>query len=245
MQVKHPILTDTYESVSLFEPVTDSAYIYAKSSEDRSSHVDNWLKNGIHVCDVEIPTFNNHSAEFKFRNNVVNVALRNSNSFLNIWKEINSRSYYLDITGLPHHVWAPCLKSLLSLKLDVMTVYVEPEKYAHSSVAPTEGQIYDLSEKIMGISPLPGFISLAEPRGDSFVFVPLLGFEGARFAYVVEQVQPRYEKTVPIIGVPGFKPGFPFETYISNKRILDETESWKNAKYVPANCPFFAFSSTP
>jgi hypothetical protein len=95
-------------------------------------------------------------------------------------------------------------------------VYVEPGDYRFSA-SPTDVTLFDLSEKIEGISPLPGFVTLSSRPGPEALFVPLLGFEGARLAFMLEAVQPKRENIVPIIGVPGFRPEYPFYTYLGNR----------------------------
>ena len=71
--------------------------------------------------------------------------------------------------------------------------------------------------------------------------MPLLGFEGARFRHVIEQVQPSHERIVPVVGIPGFKPWYVFETYMGNRAALEETSAWHHIEFVPANCPFSCF----
>src|SRR5205823_2858744 len=112
---------------------------------------------------------------------------------------------YLDITGLAHHVWAPLLRAGLDAGKRVWAVYVEPGEYTRTAT-PTEGTIFDLSEKISGIAPIPGFASLGRsPDSDDGLFIPLLGFEGTRLIHVSEHVQATSDATVPIVGVPGFR----------------------------------------
>lgn len=119
-----------------------------------------------------------------------------------------------------------------------MAVYVEPANYRFN-IAPKEGEIFDLSERINGISPLPGFVSLREPSDETSVcFVPLLGFEGTRFAYLIEQVQPPGDRIMPVVGVPGFLPEYPFFTYQGNQLPLMRTHAWRNIRFAIANCPF-------
>ena len=90
---------------------------------------------------------------------------------------------------------------------------------------------------------MPGFASLARAPDESTVFVPLLGFEGARFAHVLEAVQPDRPDIYPIVGVPGFRPEYPFHTYLGNRSVLSETRSWHNVRYVPANCAFSVYQT--
>jgi hypothetical protein len=149
-----------------------------------------------------------------------------------------SDTVYLDITGLPHHVWAALLRELSAASTDVRVTYVEPADYIFSR-APTEGTIFDLSEEIGGIAPLPGFARLADPEpGEPVWFVALLGFEGTRFAHMLEQLQPPAERIVPVIGVPGFRPEYPFYAYQGNRAPLVATGAWRRTEYCTANSPF-------
>jgi len=145
----------------------------------------------------------------------------------------------VDITGLTHPVWAAILRAALVARFDVLAVYVEPNRYARSS-APVEGQIYDLSMRIAGIAPMPGFTWISTTVSD-FVFVPLLGFEGTRLRHVIEQVQPGAGRIVPVIGAPGFKPWYVFETYAGNRTALEEEDAWEAAEYASASCPFSCY----
>jgi hypothetical protein len=114
---------------------------------------------------------------------------------------------------------------------------VEPRDYRKSE-APTEASIYDLSERVEGIAPLPGFVSLAVGDDESDLFVPLLGFEGARLAFALEAAQPDRRNICPVVGVPGFRLEYPFDTYFGNRAKLAETRAWQNVRFASANCPF-------
>ena len=124
--------------------------------------------------------------------------------------------------------------------LSVRCVYVEPGDYRFSET-PTESTIFDLSERVQGIEPLPGFASFVSSGLGATLFVPLLGFEGARFAYTLEAVQPRREDIVPIVGVPGFRAEYPFYAYSGNRLKLAETRAWQNVRFAAANCPFSVY----
>jgi hypothetical protein len=121
----------------------------------------------------------------------------------------------------------------------VFGVYVEPKRYTLSDT-PTEGDLYNLSEKIRGIKPLPGFAVLRREVDDA-CFVPLLGFEGTRFAHVLEQVQPSAEQTFPIVGVPGFRAEYPFIAIRGNQVQLEQDRYWLSIRLAAANCPFDVF----
>ncbi|KAA6342578.1 hypothetical protein EZS27_009686 [termite gut metagenome] len=144
---------------------------------------------------------------------------------------------YLDITGLNNRITAAFLNHAIKIqKLNVghvRIVYTEPEHYKVPQFK-TAGQFNDLSEQIRGIEPLPGFANIIPDNGE-IKFIPLLGFEGGRFTYVVQMSQPPMDHIYPIIGVPGFRAEYPFVTYWGNRLPLKSEDSWSNVKYAAAN----------
>jgi hypothetical protein len=235
-----PLLTEAVQ-VSAFRPEAGSAYLFGRSGEERSEHASEWDRRVDRVEFIRITV--QEGAYFEFEKNAISerVALRSRDQLEKFWNSISSETLYLDITGLSHHVWAPLLRiGLSSRRRRVVGMYVEPGDY-RPSPTPTEGEIFDLSERILGISPIPGFASLSDSGDENVCFVPLLGFEGARFAYLLEQVQPPGGKIVPVVGVPGFRVEYPFHTYLGNRSWLAETRAWRNVKFARANCPFSLF----
>jgi len=235
---EQPLPTDVC-AVGSFVPEPGSAYVFGWSVEERSKHVNEWSTNARDVRFVRISISTLSSFDFDLDGSTSTVQLRSSKQLARFWQSFHTNIAYLDITGLPHHVWAPLLREALRLGLRLMAVYVEPVEYKHSPT-PMEGEIFDLSESIMGIAPLPGFITLAEGNEEKVCFIPLLGFEGVRFSYVLEQVQPPGGKIYPIVGVPGFRPEFPFFTYHGNKAPFLDSRAWKNVRFAKGNCPFAA-----
>lgn len=236
-----PILTDLYERADAFRPQAGSVYVYGESSEDRSRHLQDWLQQ---VSDVRFIRITKEAeTEFVAEVNATGTrtgSLRSITQLNQLWTDLVTRIVYVDVTGLSHHIWAPLLRSALRSVPEVKVVYVEPGQYAFSA-APTEGQIFDLSVRITGVRPLPGFASITFRRTDEVLFIPLLGFEGTRLAHMIEQVQPAIERIIPVIGVPGFRPQYPFYTYAGNRRPLIETKAWQRAEFAAANCPFNLF----
>ena len=99
--------------------------------------------------------------------------------------------------------------------------------------------IFDLSERIEGISSLPGFARLTEPEDlQNIYFVPILGFEGARLAYALNQIESPHDHTLPIVGAPGFRPDYPFHTYLGNRVPFEDMPIWHGVRFAIANCPF-------
>ena len=232
-----PLFTEIVSEVRDFRPERGTPYIYGRSVESRSTHVNEWVNEAINIRLVEIED----GSENSFRHGNATFNLRGTDRLKQFWRDRNSASAYLDITGLPHHVWAPLLRTGLGVLHSLRVVYAEPKEYRFHST-PTPGEIFDLSTRIRGISPLPGFAALTDERDEtSSVFVPTLGFEGARFAYLVEQVQPPGDKIVPIVGVPGFRPEYPFHTYQGNQGPLFENGYWQKIRFSIANCPFSLF----
>ena len=233
-----PIPTETFDSAQLFRPPPGSTYIYGLSHEDRSGHVSSWRDSAADVTCIEI----SQESQTSFRASGVDSEffLRSSRGLAKLFEGCaQGERIYVDITGLTHPVWAAILRAALVARFDVLAVYVEPNQYKRSS-APVEGQIYDLSMQITGIAPMPGFTWISTTATD-FVFVPLLGFEGTRLRHVIEQVQPSAGRVVPVIGAPGFKPWYVFETYAGNRAALEEEDVWEAAEYTPANCPFSCY----
>lgn len=231
-----PILTEVFENIRTFMPEDHSAYIYAWSMEERSHHTRPFKGRQITL----IPISSQDASVIEIKNlssgKDISVQLRSERQLRGIWTDAGHQTVYIDITGLSHHVWAPLLRSAIAANRRVRVVYVEPGEYTLSAT-PTEGAIFDLSERISGVRPIPGFACLAD-EDDDFCFVPLLGFEGPRFAYLLEQVQPRGGKIFPIVGVPGFRPEYPYFTYQGNRLPLLDSLSWRNVRYAAANCPF-------
>lgn len=245
--IEKPLLTRLYDGWDSFELESGSTYIHGRSVEARSIHPTAWEEAANDVTFVRFSSFENTPSRDFSRctaemDGVTSaLQLRGGDQLRAFLSKIKSRVVYLDITGLPHHVWAPLLRAAIAIPKVVSVVYVEPRSYTFSPT-PTEAEIFDLSEAIHGILPLPGFGILSEPEDEDLVlFVPLLGFEGHRFAYVLEQVQPPRRNIVPIIGVPGFMPEFPFHTYLGNRNILAHSDLHTQIRHTIANSAFGAF----
>ena len=236
-QIRKPVFTSILRDVGELRLKRGSLYITGLSVEERSHHTEIWEKNCIDVRFARLVREDAFSVTFGIEDEDREFALRSSSAISAFLDRQEFESVYLDITGLPHHVWAPLLRVIRERDESCFCVYVEPGDYQFSSV-PTEYTIFDLSERIQGISPLPGFVSFVSDREEESIFVPLLGFEGARFAFTLEAVQPKRENIFPVIGVPGFRAEYPFYTYVGNRLSLWDTTSWHNVRFAAANCPF-------
>jgi hypothetical protein len=214
-----------------------ATYFFSQSPEERSHFPPEW-KNAQRCDFVQIDELSDGLTVRVVESGDM-VSLRSDAQVASL-VNLAAGKLVVDITGMSHHLWAPLVRAGLRTGLPLDVVYVEPGEYRFSDV-PRAGEIFDLSEKIRGISPLPGFTRTSRRFDREFIFVPLLGFEGARYAYVAEQTQPEPGFSVPIVGVPGFRPEYPFYAFEGNQPPLETSQAWKDTRFAAANCPFELF----
>jgi hypothetical protein len=234
-----PIFTDTFDSLQSFVPNASSFYVFGTSVEERSAHSLEWEARARGVSFVRIIEQNEASFIADFGSDHLTVALRSNRQLTEFFNRLKGARIYVDMTGLEHQVWAPLVRVGIAVGAELSVVYVEPSAYRRTPT-PREGDIFDLSEEIRGISPLPGFASLHDSNPEDSYLVSLLGFEGIRFKFMIEQTQPAKGRIVPVVGVPGFRSEYPFFTYDGNRPLLEETQAWTNVRFARANCPFSA-----
>jgi hypothetical protein len=236
--LREPLCSWPFESsrALLLEP--SASYIFCFSPEERSRLAPDWMQRNADTLFVELIPDENKRAMFSWRagERGDEVRLRSESDLDRFVVELGRQCVYVDITGLPHFVWVPLIRSFLRNGLNVHVVYAEPRHYVAGRNTPAVG-IYELSDRISNAEPLPGFASLARETTPS-ILVSLLGFEGGRFARVQEIVQTTGERTFPIIGVPGFEPEYPFIAYYGNRLPLRASDCWLNITFASANCPF-------
>lgn len=155
-------------------------------------------------------------------------------------RPLSDRDIYLDFTGLSHHIWMPLVRLASDCGLNLHCIYSEPASYRDIPVARV-GDFFDLSERIEGISPVPGFSFLSDQMGRPPLLVPLLGFEGTRFKHILEALQPEGDDILPIVGVPGFQADFAFHAFRGNAEPLRTQRAWGRVRYADASCPFSLF----
>ena len=235
--LNEPALTSVLNDVAELRPMRGSLYITGVSVEGRSTHTVRWEAECHDVKFARLVHEDAATATLSMEGETYEIRLRSTLAISRFLEAVEYSAVYLDITGLPHHIWAPLLKGIRSRAESAFCVYVEPGDYRFSAT-PTEATIFDLSEKIEGIGPLPGFASFPPVDDDDRLFVPLLGFEGPRFAFMLENIQPKRRNIFPIVGVPGFRPEYPFYTFVGNRNKLGETKAWQNVRFATANCPF-------
>jgi hypothetical protein len=230
-------VTKEYEDISDVEFNSGSILLHSMSTEERSKLSSEFKFRHADIHLIYLEEITNQSIKFAFNTTDYVLSLRSKNDSNKLTALLENKAVYLDITGLTHSSWAWILRAALARKTgDLWVIYSEPEEYKFHD-APLEGQIFDLSEKILGIAPLPGFARLRRDERGSFIFMPLLGFEGVRLAHIIESVQPSRQLTFPVFGVPGFKHDYPFHSYHGNRIILEREGIWRNWRYEKASCP--------
>ncbi|MFM9962569.1 MAG: hypothetical protein ACKV2Q_15260 [Planctomycetaceae bacterium] len=232
-----PPRTITFEKAAEFVPQPSSVYVHGKSVEERSGHVSGWLESVRDTVVVEVVREDRDKIVLQCpRRGQLTISLRSASQLSQFWTSLPVEAVYLDITGLRHGTWAGLLRGLENAQCRMYAVYVEPIDYQMSPL-PTENEIFDLSEKIEGVAPLPGFARLRREQ-QAGCFVPLLGFEGTRLLYLINQLEPPEQKIIPIVGVPGYRCEYPFVAYLANQKALRDSQAWRRVRFAAAECPF-------
>ena len=210
--------------------------MYGETDEARSLHTSDWVADGsikAHLLRPGLAAF-----DVDLGGGTRSVGLHSDTALAGFWDGVGRDVVYVDVTGLPHHAWAPLVASAVRSGRRVRVVYVEPDTYKR---AREPHQLYDLSEAGLVIRQLPGFTSVTPAAGASS-FVPILGFEDARFGFVLNEIEPMSATRVyPVIGVPGFRPEYPFEAYRANQMTLTRAPHNRfprNVEFADASCPF-------
>ncbi|MEZ6048194.1 MAG: hypothetical protein R3C11_21980 [Planctomycetaceae bacterium] len=239
--IELPTLTETHITPDTFRPIANSLYVCGNSSEARSAHYSTWSENAseVHVCKI----YDEQKEQIRFRfsdGEDSTLSLRSQAKLRAFWQSSQEVNIYIDITGLLHSTWSALLRGLINDMRRIFVVYVEPEIYRTSS-SPSDSEVYDLSESIEGISPLPGFERFRRDSSKG-LFLPILGFEGPRLQFLLNHIEPIGHNIYPIIGAPGFRAEYPFHAYYANRRSLLDSHAWKRVYFATASCPFSTFN---
>lgn len=232
------LYSSIYKNINDFIPEEGSTYIYGHSTEGRSYIANDLIVNhDSKVRFVELKEIDTDKILDSYSNG--EYFLRDSESMFDFLSHFKNQIIYIDSSGLNNRVNASLLNNAFKYfetleLLDIRVIYAEPATYDVVQFS-TEGFFNDLSESIKGIEPLPGFANIIPYDDDETHFVALLGFEGGRFKYILENIEPNKAIIYPIIGVPGFRAEYPFVAYWGNRRPLDNTDIWSNIMYVGAN----------
>jgi hypothetical protein len=233
--------TGVFESLCPSQLDPDALYFFTRDLTEDRTQVDCWnqlFATKKEQC-IQIVGHGDREAIFAVSTGERRILLTDAAGLSSLFTE---RAAYIDITGLAHSVWAPLVRAARSVVESLFVIYMEPDVYK-AQVAPSPSSLYDLTESFKGIDPLPGFANLTgPPRRAETIFVPFLGFEGARARHIVGAMFDSTPNTIPVVGLPGFQIDYPQITLTSNQAFLKETASYPRIRFAKANCPFDAYS---
>lgn len=224
------------QDISLSKP---SVLLRSSRDEDRANYVSNCVIGDKGILDVCIE----HEVGSSIDDVVIAVLGEQRRFKLNIkerWFDdliASTDIVYLDITSLNGRVLAYLLVKINQYHPSkrIYAIYIEPENYDILGYN-SRGIESTLSEEFMGIDPLPGLSSITPDEGRGVVLVALLGFEGLRLSYIIENIYTP-KSIIPILGYPGYRPEYPFHSLWCNKDPINETNCGRHLKFALANSP--------
>lgn len=235
---------ERYRHPSYIRVPSDAVYVYLKKQEERSLLVDEIKRvaePGARFIGIELRDEQEDVVEIVETH--TSLCLRSLSEVQEKILQGKPKDFYLDASGLNVRLLGPLLKSSLAMTFrsgkSVFVTYAEPARYKVQKFK-EEGQYYDLAEKIKGIYPVAGFECIGPTFGDP-ILIPMLGFEGGRFAHILSQTEFVDGGIYPVIGVSGYRPEYPFVTYDGNRRPLKECEAWEHIQYAMAGSIVDAF----
>lgn len=233
-------LTRRYQTLTVADLDAGASYVFAAAGTEERAHAPVWdeCKSKRSAQCIEIADATRDGFRARRGHTEINVSLADTATISTLFGEY--RHLFLDISGLPHHVWAPLVKHAL-IELDILDiVYVEPADYRRHP-SPTSRSQFDLSEGFDGVAPLPGFAKLRGPNDEQLaIFVALLGVEGTRARVVAQALDP-VPTVHAVVGIPGFRLEFPQLTVVSNHLFLSENDARHRLRYASAACPYECF----
>ena len=229
---KDYLYTKIWDDLSAVILESEALYLYAQDPEERSRHCSsNLFLNNSNVIFEEISI--NDKDQMIVSSNKRIVPLSSTDAIRAFFSSYIFQVLYLEVTGMCCRLVAPIMKFAIENGIEIKVVYSEPKEYLLHEFQ-KEGFDKDLSESVLGVNPLPGFIRLV-PFKEEPLFITLLGFEGGRFSYLVTNKQPSYDKILPIVGVPGYRMHYPFESFWGNRNALQTTKAYEHIVYAEAN----------
>ena len=229
---KDYLYTTVWDDLSTVSLERNSLYLYAHDPEERSRYCASILHT--HNPDSIFLELNlDEQDQATLIGTKESFSLSSKNAVIGFIRRYNPAIVYLEATGMSCRLIAPLLRYSIEEQICIKVVYSEPKQYRLPEFKKV-GMNKDLSETVDGINPLPGFVTLVHSRTEP-LFVVLLGFGGGRFNYLVSNKQPSYDKIRPVIGVPGYRIDYPYETYWGNRYSLEMTKAWEHVTYAEAN----------
>lgn len=226
------LYTKIWEDLSVVSLIPNSLYLYAHDPEDRSVYCAQALaKTNPETKFVQVSVDDQDQMIAEGWTDLI--SLSSTQEIIMFLSAFCITSIYIEVTGMSCRLAAPLMQCAIANRMEVYVVYSEPKRYLLDEFK-KEGLNQDLSEACGGLIPLPGFAHILPFRTEP-IFVILLGFEGGRFWYVINQKSLSYDKIKPIVGVPGYRIDYPYETYWGNRHPLQQTKAWERVEFAEAN----------
>jgi len=156
----------------------------------------------------------------------------------NFIETLSFQNYYIDATSLGFAEILLILHNLNKLKSlrSIKIVYAEPKKYKKDKSTPFKDD-FDLTKVLGNFNKIPPYLLPIDSNSPSkAILIPCLGFENNRLGRIMESDDgARYEKYIPILGLPAFNPSW---ENISLRRHHQELKNITDIKFSPANNPY-------
>ncbi|MBT9608986.1 hypothetical protein [Aquabacterium sp.] len=234
-----PLHTRRYLSIQLSDLKSDEIVIAAESYPEERSQLSAWdaIRQAAPERVVTVSNITPDDIVTRVGSTSLAISLTDEEGLAGIF---SSQAVLVDISSLPHHVWAPLFRACITYGKQVRALYVEPEGYK-SHPSPASANLFDLSVSFDGLAPLPGFAKLTGPaENESSLLIAFLGFEGNRAERIINQLEP-VPKVVPVIGAPGFQINYPAITVACNRSFLSDFDCNSEIRFARASCPFEAY----
>lgn len=229
---KDYLYTRVWENPNAEKLTSGSLYLFAHDPEARSRFCASTLQvNNPDITFVELEIDDQDQMKDVTSGKVV--SLSSPKEIGEYLKHYAPTVIYIEVTGMSCRLVAPVMLHAILNDMQVRIVYIEPQKYLLNEFKKV-GLNEDLSEACGGINPLPGFVKVL-PHREEPLFVTMLGFEGGRLTYLISTQQPTEDKIRPVIGMPGYRIDYPFESYWGNRNSLRTTKAWERVEYAEAN----------
>lgn len=220
-----------FEDASKFEILDDSLYFYCVDVEDRSKMCVSQLSAKYpNTAFVELEYLQKDEVRVPQLNETFR--LKSNKAMESLIGRYGKQRVYLEVSGMSNRLAAPLLKRAIGLNKEVHVIYAEPNVY-DADVFKQNGLFENHPKQYDGIKPLPGLASIVDDD-EKFLFVALLGFEGGRFAYILDVMQPMEDRVLPVIGVPGYRIEYPFVSFWGNQTALLRANAKENIRYAAA-----------
>lgn len=235
---KDGMYTLRFSAEQPFQMVENSICIFQRGLEARSHYIDRLRDaDGGRTVFVEVDFKDNNNDYIMIVGSGKSYSLRSSEDVRMLLGESSGYNIYLDASGLNIKILSALIKQSVRLSLEkgikVYILYAEPRSYKVKRYC-EEGCYHDWATGgFDGISPLPGFGCIVS-ESDESILVPLLGFQGGRFAYILSQLDVDETKVFPVVGLSGYRPEYSFYSYYGNRQALIENRSWQNIQFAMA-----------